>query len=107
LLRIFFEDVRDEEWTPSYAGGASRMDFLLPDEQTVLEVKKTRNGLGSKEIGDQLLIDIAKYQQHPKCKRLICFVYDPDGRVTNARGLEKDLSRKHDDLRVEVLVCPR
>lgn len=42
LLRIFFDDVRDEEWTPSYAGGASRMDFLLPDEQTVLEVKKTR-----------------------------------------------------------------
>jgi hypothetical protein len=49
-LRIFFDDVRDEEWTPSYAGGAARMDFL----QTVLDVKKTRNGLGSKEIGEQL-----------------------------------------------------
>jgi hypothetical protein len=107
LLRIFFDDVRDEEWTPSYAGGASRMDFLLPDEQTVLEVKKTRNGLAAKEIGDQLLIDIAKYQQHPKCKRLICFVYDPDGRISNARGLERDLSKMHDNLRVEVFVVPR
>ena len=107
LLRIFFDDVRDEEWTPSYAGGASRMDFLLPDEQTVLEVKKTRNGLASKEIGEQLLIDIAKYQQHPKCKRLICFVYDPDGRISNARGLEKDLSKMHGDLRVEAFVVPR
>jgi hypothetical protein len=107
LLRIFFEDVRDEEWTPSYAGGASRMDFLLPDEHTVLEVKKTRNGLGSKEIGEQLIIDIARYQQHPKCKRLICFVYDPDGRISNARGLEKDLSKMHGGLRVEVLVVPR
>ena len=107
LLRVFFEDVRHEEWTPSYAGGAARMDFLLPDEQTVLEVKKTRNGLGSKEIGEQLIIDIARYQQHPKCKQLICFVYDPDGRTSNARGLEKDLSKMHGGLRVEVLVVPR
>jgi len=29
LLRLYFEDVRVEEWTPSYAGGSSRMDFLL------------------------------------------------------------------------------
>jgi hypothetical protein len=107
LLRIFFEDVRDEEWTPRYAGGSSRMDFLLPDEETVLEVKKTRNGLGSKEIGEQLIIDIAKYQQHPKCKRLICFVYDPDARISNPRGLEKDLSKMHESLRVEVLIVQR
>jgi hypothetical protein len=107
LLRIFFEDVRHEEWTPSYAGGAARMDFLLPDEQTVLETKKTRNGLGSKEIGEELIIDIAKYQQHPKCKRLICFVYDPEGRISNPRGLEKDLSKKHGELQVAVLIVPR
>jgi hypothetical protein len=30
LLMIHFDDVRKEEWVPSYAGGASRMDFLLP-----------------------------------------------------------------------------
>jgi hypothetical protein len=29
ILRIFFEDVRPEEWAPSYAGKATRMDFLL------------------------------------------------------------------------------
>ena len=29
LLRIFFKDIRAEEWTPSYAGSSSRMDFLL------------------------------------------------------------------------------
>jgi hypothetical protein len=31
LLRIFFDDVRPEEWTPSYAGKGARMDFSLPD----------------------------------------------------------------------------
>jgi len=29
LLRLYFEDIRPEEYTPSYAGGSSRMDFLL------------------------------------------------------------------------------
>lgn len=27
LLRLHFDDIRLEEWTPSYAGGAARMDF--------------------------------------------------------------------------------
>jgi len=42
LLRIDFEDVRPEEWTPSYAGKSARLDFLLKREKIVVEVKKTR-----------------------------------------------------------------
>ena len=52
LLLLDFEDVRPEEWTPSYAGGSSRMDFLMKAEKIVLEVKKTRKGLKAKEIGE-------------------------------------------------------
>lgn len=33
LLRLFFDDVRAEEWTPSYAGQSARMDFLLKNER--------------------------------------------------------------------------
>ncbi len=29
MLTIFFDDIRNEEWTPSYAGSCSRVDFLL------------------------------------------------------------------------------
>src|SRR6266851_4668899 len=29
LLKIDFNDIRAEEWTPSYAGKSARMDFLL------------------------------------------------------------------------------
>jgi hypothetical protein len=29
LLTLYFDDIRAEEWTPSYAGSSSRMDFLL------------------------------------------------------------------------------
>ena len=28
LLRIYYEDIRCEEWNPSYAGGSTRSDFL-------------------------------------------------------------------------------
>src|SRR5439155_9310984 len=36
LLRLHFDDIRPEEWTPSYAGKSSRMDFLLKPEQIVI-----------------------------------------------------------------------
>ena len=38
LLKLYFDDIRPEEWTPSYAGGCKRMDFLLKDKSTVIEV---------------------------------------------------------------------
>jgi hypothetical protein len=106
LLILNFDDIRPEEWTPSYAGSSSRMDFLLKQEQIVIEVKKTRKNLGARELGDQLLIDIGRYQSHPGCKYLVCFVYDPEGRITNPRGIEKDLSKQHGDLKVIVTITP-
>ena len=58
LLWLHFDDVRKEEWVPSYAGSALRTDFLLPQIDTVVEIKKTRAGLNAKAIGEQLIIDI-------------------------------------------------
>lgn len=68
LLRLYFDDIRPEEWTPSYAGSCSRVDFLLKEEQLIIEVKKTRKNLKSKQIGEELLIDMQRYQKHPDCK---------------------------------------
>lgn len=107
LLRIFFDDIRPEEWTPSYAGQSSRMDFLLKDESLVIEVKKTRNGLGTKEVGNELIVDIEHYKSHPSCRILVCFIYDPDGRITNPDGLEKDLNRDEGKLQVKVIIVPK
>jgi hypothetical protein len=107
LLQIYFDNVRNEEWTPSYAGKCSRADFVLKEQGVVLEVKMTRKGLGDKELGDQLIIDIERYKGHPNCKTLVCFVYDPEGRVANANGLAKDLeSQSRDGLRVVVFINP-
>ncbi len=106
LLRIPFDDVRPEEWTPSYAGGSSRMDFLLPEIEAVVEIKKSRPGLSARELGEQLIVDIAKYNQHPSCRTLFCFVYDPDGRISNPRGIENDLNATQEDLTIRVLIAP-
>ena len=108
LLRLHFDDIRPEEWPPSYAGSSSRMDFLLKNEQVVVEVKKTSNKLRDKKIGEQLIVDIAKYQEHPDCKSLLCFVYDPEGKIENPKGLENDLGKSSTDvLTVKVFVFPK
>ena len=105
LLKLYFDDIRAEEWTPSYAGKSARVDFLLKNEQIVIEVKKTRQGLADKELGDQLIIDVDRYKAHPDCKKLICFVYDPEGRVTNPAGLINDLNTQHQGF-VDVIIEP-
>jgi hypothetical protein len=106
LLRLSFDDVRREEYTPSYAGGNSRIDFLLKKEKTAIESKKTRKGLDSKKIGEELIVDTRRYQEHQDVSNLYCFVYDPEGRIKNPRGLETDLSGKQDRLNVIVIVAP-
>jgi hypothetical protein len=107
LLKIYFDDVRPEEWNPSYAGSSTRSDFLLKDEQVIIEVKKTRAGLKAKQLGEQLIIDIAHYKNHPDCKSLYCFVYDPEGYISNPKGIQSDLSRKENGFQVIVNIVPK
>ena len=104
---MHFSDVRPEEWTPSYAGNSNRMDFLLKEAHIAIEVKMTRDNLNDKEIGNQLIIDIAKYQQHPDVDTLYCFVYDPNAILHNPVGLENDLNKHStDNFSVKVFVRP-
>ena len=107
LLRIYFDDVRPEEWAPSYAGKSARADFLLKPEGIVVECKKTRQGLGAKEIGDQLIVDIARYKEMKSCRTLVCMVYDPENRIPNPGGFQADLSADRGPLVVEVIVVPK
>ncbi len=106
LLALYFDDIRREESNPSYAGANSRSDFLLKPEQTVIEIKKTRQGLNNKQLGKELTLDANQYQAHPDCKILVCFVYDPEGKINNPRGLEKDLEQATDNIEVKVFIRP-
>lgn len=89
----FFDDVRDEEAVPSFAGKNSRVDLFLKDESRFIEVKMTRDGLKDKKLGEELSVDIPQYKEHPGCERLYCFVYDPGRFIKNPKGLARDLEK--------------
>lgn len=91
LLNLYFDDIREEEWTPSYGGSSSRIDFLVKEFSIAIEIKMTRKQLTNKECSQQLAIDKDHYRNHPSVKLLICFVYDPKSFIKNPRGFEKDL----------------
>ena len=107
VLRLHFNDVRPEENTGSHAGGSARMDFLLKAEEIVVEAKMARSSLKDRELGDELLQDVARYKQHPNCRQLICLVYDPAHLIVNPHGLQDDLERMSTDtLLVKVVIVP-
>ncbi len=107
LLRVFFDDIRREEWSPSYAGGASRIDFVLPRYRLGIEFKYARESMTSQDLGEQLIIDIDKYKTHPSVRHLVCLVFDPHGYLNNPRGIEDDLSRPREGLAVTARIFDR
>jgi hypothetical protein len=107
LLRVFFDDIRREDWSPAYAGGASRIDFVLPRFKLAIELKYSRQSMTSKDLGEQLIVDIAKYGIHPSVRHLVCLIFDPDGHLNNPRGIESDLSKPQQGLAVTVRIFER
>jgi hypothetical protein len=109
LLRPWVADIRPEEFTPSYAGSSTRMDFLLPKHKVVVELKFVRDRNHAKKIGNELIVDIDHYQRHRDCQYLWCVVFDPDHLLPNAEALKTDLEghRSTKDGTVEVkLIVP-
>lgn len=103
LLRPWVADIRPEEFTPSYAGSSTRMDFLLPAHKLVIELKFVRDRNHAKKVGDELIVDIEHYRRHPECRTLWCVVYDPNHYLVNAGGLCADLSGKRSSQDGELL----
>jgi hypothetical protein len=108
MLRPWVADIRPEEFTPSYAGTSTRMDFLLPKYRLVLELKFVRDRNHAGKIGNELIVDIDHYRRHPDCAELWCVVFDQDHLLRNAEGLKVDLegprTTKDGTVNVRVLV---
>lgn len=90
-LRPWIADIRAEEFTPSYAGSSTRMDFLLTSHKLVIEVKRVRDRGHGSRVGNELIIDVEHYRKHPDCERLWCVIYDPARQLQNPAGLIADL----------------
>lgn len=107
ILRLHFEDVRAEEYTPSVAGKHGRLDFLLPQFRVAVETKMTRKGLGRDELISELGEDTIRFKKHPELEHLFCFVYDPSKLCHNPAAVESDLSNSRNHPRIHVVVSSR
>jgi hypothetical protein len=107
LLRIQFDNIDTDEWTPSYSSGAPRATLLLNDGRLAVIVKKTCPGLNAKDLTDQLRIDAERYRSHGRCAMLLCFIYDPEGRIGSPRGFEASLKSVNESFSIDVLVAPK
>lgn len=108
ILKLFINDIRAEDYVPSYAGGNSRVDFLIPEHGLIIETKMTNSSLHDKQVGEQLIIDFERYKSTKGYNHLICFVYDKEANIVNPSGLSKDLEGLSDDkMRVSVYISLR
>lgn len=104
MLRIYFDDIRSEDPVPSVGGKSSRIDFLLKREQIVVEIKMTRDTLKSREVSDELIIDMKRYKGHPNFKTFIAFIYDPNKYIDNPAGVEDDLSELTGEMLIKIII---
>lgn len=107
LLKVEFDEVATEEWIPPYTEGASRTTLLINRDQIAVVAKKTRPGLTTKELADQVAADSSYYRAQGRCSTLFCFMYDPEGRIGSPKRLETTLTSVSEHCRVEVLVAPK
>lgn len=107
-LKSVFKDVIQEEWTTKHGGKSKRIDLVVPEIKTVIEVKKVRNANHGLAISDELKIDIESYHIHPNCKTLICFIHDPNSFIFDRNIIETEISgiriKKESKFEVKVFI---
>jgi REase_DpnII-MboI len=107
LLELEHDEIQPEISTPSYAGGRPRTAFLLRLERIVLVAKVVESHFGVEALEQQLAIDTQEHKQHPDCRTLVCFVYDPGRRLAKPHEIEDALSGERDGIKVRVLISPK
>jgi REase_DpnII-MboI len=107
LLKIYFDDIRTEEYSPSNSGANTRIDFALKEEKIIIETKMTKDGQSTKSLGEELLIDIGRYKSYTYCKSLVIFIYDKGDNIVNKRGFANDIeSQGTENFNIFVVINP-
>lgn len=107
LLRYELDEVTPQEWTPSYPSTAQAVTLVFPRHRMAVFAKKTKPGVGPREIAQQMLLDCQEFVHPGNYRAVVCFVYDPEGRIGNPRGLEADLRQVDSALPIETIVYPK
>lgn len=91
-VRSVFDDARREEWTPKHAGGAKRIDIVLPSAGVLVETKFVRTSAHANSLANEIKIDLESYHSHPACKTILVMIYDPQSLIVDPDVLSRDLS---------------
>jgi sugar/nucleoside kinase (ribokinase family) len=103
FLRGIFDEVACEAPDRRRAGRAPRLDLLLRQQRVGIELKRVSPSASSREIYDQLIIDIDRYKI---CSALIALVWDPRERIAEPGEYERELDRQEPLLVRAVVLQP-
>ncbi len=87
LLPLYFDDVRPEVRTPSYAAG-TRTDFVLAAEGVAVIAKRVTAADCEADLAGQLAEDAGYYERRGGVRALVCLAYDPEQRAVDPARLE-------------------
>lgn len=107
LLRYELDEVSAHEWVPQYQHPIPSVALVLPRHRLAIVAKKTKAGCGPRELTQQLAIDGQEFSASAGYQTIVYFMYDPDGRIGNPRGLEADLTNVSDAQVIEVIIAPK
>lgn len=104
LLMLLYEDVRVEESMPSSVKSCNRIDIFIPEISAAIETKYLKDAKNEKKIIAQIKEDIISYQKHPTIKKLYFYIYDSNKNIINPKAYVNDLSGKHNELDVKIII---
>lgn len=104
LMRPWINDIRPEEYASSSVGKSPRIDFVLPEYRIVIEVKYVRDKPHAKAVGDELLVDCARYVKHESCEQLWIVIYDPERLINNPDGFKNDLAQSSKEIVIKTFI---
>lgn len=102
LLRLYFDDVRDETYLSRVANKSPRIDFLLEQHEIGIEIKRASTTRPVSDLLSELAEDKEVYRKDPICDTLLVFIFDPERTETNPAEIEKDLSEATQNLTTRV-----
>jgi hypothetical protein len=91
MLRPWITDLVPENPTNRTANRFSIKDFVSVTSRCVIEAKFIRDKDHAKHITRELHDDIEMYRNHPACRDLIFFIYDPDHLIADAGSLRHQI----------------
>jgi len=91
VLRCLFASVEFEDPTEKMCGTFTRKDFVIKDHKIIIETKYVHKSSDQKKITNELLIDYPRYKNCEYGEKIINYIYDPKGYITNHSQYRKEL----------------